>query len=73
MFHAIISMPSAYQHRSYSDLCEIPGFWRGVKSSLFWVVTQYKLVAVCRRFATACRSHLQESNNRLVDTGRWDR
>jgi hypothetical protein len=31
MLRALISMPSAYLHRSYSDLCEIPGFCRDVK------------------------------------------
>jgi hypothetical protein len=41
----------------------ISGFIRGVRSPLFWNVTQSRLVASYRRFGTIFRSHLQGLNS----------
>ena len=38
-----------------------------IRFALFWDVTQRRVVIPCRRFGTACRSHLQGS------WGRWGR
>ena len=32
-----------------------------MRTTLLWFVTQRVVVTTCRRFGTACRSHLQES------------
>jgi len=41
------------------NVCVVSGFRRGVRASIFWNVTQRRLVVSYRRFGTTYCSHLQ--------------
>jgi hypothetical protein len=57
------------------------GFWRNssitnhMRSALFWVLTQHRVVILYQHFGTMYRSHLQGSRSLLglLDPWRWDR
>jgi len=43
------------------------------KFSLFWDVTQHRLLVCYRRFGTTCRPNFQGSSSGMLDLLRWNR